>query len=106
MNPDYKDFFSEKVGLNIALSRARISLLEEKKLEARKIFKARELMYREALDFNNPNLDYNEIDPTGRFLKRVKKSYHLYQNFYQTLKQEQTALNNYIKELGNMIISI
>ena len=68
---DDQDFFSEKVGLNIALSRARLAALKDKYNEAKIEAKYKNRMFLEATNYSG---DGSKVDPTGAFKAKVDKA--------------------------------
>lgn len=99
--PEDKDFFSEKVGLNIALSRTRIKILKDKLQEAKQIEKARTQMYREATGYGLR--ETNAIDPMCVFMGEVIKSRRRVYNLKAALKKEQTYLRKYLENQDKMV---
>lgn len=104
IHKDDKDFFSEKVGLNIALSRARISVLKDKYKEARQIAQYKNQMYQEALEFGRR--DCAEVDPTGAFKAKVDKANIQVKRLHDAIAAEQKGLSFYLKSLDEMMIAI
>lgn len=96
-----KEFFSEKVGLNIALSRARISILQDLKQQAKLIADTKYQMYQEALNYGTAAP--STVDPTGGFYKKVVKAQQNYKKVCDTFKREQKYLNKYLTEQDKMI---
>lgn len=104
LHPQDKDFFSEKVGSAIALSRARIEalkdVLQETQLEA--LYKQK--MWFEVTKFGNSAT--TDFDPTGYFLQNVTKTTRRVKQLEEALKKEQAALANYITNHGKALQSI
>lgn len=106
------DFFSEKVGLNIALSRARIQLLKYVLNKAITNYNIRNQMYREVIN-NATSLTFTElysvedsVDPTGRFSKNVIQAEKNVKRIRDALKKEEKGLRFYIQSQDNFIKSI
>lgn len=101
LSPEDKDFFSEKVGLNIALSRARISLLKDLVAQQKQIADTRMQMYLEATNYNKNKRDI--VDPTGAFLTKANKAQIKYETLKSALKKEKKYLNKYIENQSRMV---
>lgn len=102
--PEDMPFFSEKVGLNIATSRAIIQILKEKYNEARLIHKIKFQMYQEAT--NNGKIDRSIVDPTRVFATKVYKAKDNVIRLRKALKKEKASLNHYLNSLDNMIHAV
>lgn len=98
---DYPEFASEKVGLNIALSRARISLLKDLVAQQKQIADTRMQMYLEATNYNKNKRDI--VDPTGAFLTKANKAQIKYETLKSALKKEKKYLNKYIENQSRMV---
>lgn len=103
-SPQDQDFFSEKVGLNIALSRARIKLLQDVIYDAKLEFHHRSQMYYEVCN-NNSDLEPNP-DPYDLFFNNVIKSEQRFNKLKEALKQEKKYLNDYLQKQKKFIESI
>lgn len=101
LSPADKDFFSEKVGLNIALSRARIKLLKDMTKQAKYIFIIKKQMWLEATEYGK--LSLNEVDPKYVFLHKVGKADSNYNNLLHALRKEKAYLNKYLQEQDKMV---
>ena len=104
IHPNDKEFFSEKVGFNIALSRARIKIMEDVYKEAKQeaLFKNR--MLKEATNFGQ--LDISTIDPTGNFRAKVDKANKRAKKIRDALIKERKGQSIYIGSLKSMIESV
>lgn len=101
VSPADEDFFSEKVGLNIALSRARIKILKAMTKKAKLIADIKYQMYQEAGKYGAmPSL---EIDPTGNFKSKVVKAQNNYKRLQKALKIEKQYLNTYLTNQDKMV---
>lgn len=106
LHPEDKDFFSEKVGCNIALSRARIEALVDTLHETRQEAKYKEQMLYEVTRFGEFNSKNDMYDPTQMFRQNVCKAIMRVENLEAALKKEQKMLANYLKGHGKAIQSI
>lgn len=104
ISPEDRDFFSQKIGLNIATSRAIIKILKDKYEESKLIANARDSMLREAIEYGKKELI--EVDPTGAFLMKVIKANKNALRLKKALKQEQKRLNQYIVDVDKTIKTI
>ncbi len=102
--PEDKDFFSEKVGLNIALSRARIEALKDLVKRNRDIAKIKYQMYQEVTHYGQRSS--GEVDPTGEFLINVIKAQDRKDQARIALKAEQVNLDSYLKSQADMVRQI
>lgn len=96
-----KDFASEKVGLNIALSRARIKILEDMLVKTKQIADIKYQYYQEAINYGA--VSSFEVDPSGAFYNKVikaKKSYYKIQN---ALHKEKSYLNKYLEDQSKVV---
>lgn len=103
---DYKnrEFFSERVGRRIALSRARTQALQEAYESANNEANIKERMYREVLNFGSGNPD--ELDPTGTFWRNTFKARTRANDLRLALDNEKACLKNYLKELETFTTQI
>lgn len=104
LDPSDKDFFSEKVGTNIAESRARIAALKFFTHYANLCYKSREQMMWEATVSRNKTAA--EVDPTGYFTHALQRSYDEYQSIRRAWKREEARLRKYLEGQGKAIESI
>ena len=102
--PEDMILFSEKVGLNIALCRARIAIFKDKYLEAKEIAKIKNQMYQEAIDFGRK--DAAEVDPTGAFLSKVINAQKHALSLKQALDTEYQSLNTYLLGMKQIFSTI
>lgn len=101
VSPDDENFFSEKVGLNIALSRARIKLLKDAVKQARIVADIKYQIYREATEYGK--IPPAQVDPTGAFLKKALKAEQKYHNLRNALRKEKAYLNKYLENQDRMV---
>ena len=71
-HPDDEEFFSEKIGYGIALSRARIQILKDEKERLRQEYIDKMRLYNDVLGYGAKKPE--EIDPTGAFRKNIDKT--------------------------------
>ncbi len=102
--PEDMILFSEKVGLNIALRRARIAIFKDKYLEAQQIATIKNQMYQETIDFGHR--DTAEVDPTGAFLSKVVNAQKRALALKQALIIERESLNTYLQGLRQVFTTI
>lgn len=90
-----KDFFSEKVGKTIALSKARINAMQYEMKKTRKELQYRYDYYQEATKYER--LSPAEVDPTGNFYYAIGRCSARISALEKALKTEETNLKTYIK---------
>lgn len=99
--PEDSDFFSEKVGLNIALSRARIVLLKDLIKQTKIAANIKYQMYQEAIEYGKKSP--GAVDPTEAFLKKAIKAQTKYDLLRHALKKEQRFLAGYLENQDKMV---
>lgn len=100
-HPDDEEFFSEKVGYSIALSRARIQILKDEKERLRQEYINKMRLYNDVLGYGAKKPE--EIDPTGAFKKNIDKTLHRYFTIIEALKEEQEGLKTYLEGQNTFI---
>lgn len=100
-HPDDEEFFSEKVGYSIALSRARIQILKDEKERLRQEYIDKMRLYNDVLGYGAKKSE--EIDPTGAFKKNIDKTLHRYFTITEALKEEQEGLKAYLEGQNTFI---
>ena len=100
-HPDDEEFFSEKVGYSIALSRARIQILKDEKERLRQEYIDKMRLYNDVLGYGAKKSE--EIDPTGAFKKNIDKTLHRYFTITEALKEEQEGLKTYLEGQNTFI---
>ena len=100
-HPDDEEFFSEKVGYSIALSRARIQILKDEKERLRQEYTDKMRLYNDVLGYGVKKSE--EIDPTGAFRKNIDKTLHRYFTITEALKEEQEGLKTYLEGQNTFI---
>ena len=106
LHPEDRDFFSEKVGSNIALSRARIEALQDTLYETQQEARVKEQMLYEVTRFGEFNGNNDMYDPTGMFRQNVCKAVIRVEAIQTALKEEQARLERYLAGHGKAIQSI
>lgn len=104
LHPEDKDFFSEKVGYNIALSRARIEALEDILIDIKTEEKIKEQMYYEATTFSNHLPEYS--DPNMVFIKNLMRVKHRIEIIQEAIKNEKKILKNYLEGQDKALESV
>lgn len=100
-HPDDEEFFSEKIGYGIALSRARIQILKDEKERLRQEYIDKMRLYNDVLGYGAKKPE--EIDPTGAFRKNIDKTLHRYFTIVEVLKAEQEGLKTYLEGQNTFI---
>lgn len=100
-SPKDADFFSQKIGFNIALSRARIKILEDMTNQAKLIAQVKRQMLFEAAQFGK--VAYAIVDPTGAFFTKVTKAHNTYKKLKNALKKERKYLRDYLVDVDKTI---
>ena len=98
LNPEDADFFSEKIGFTIALSRARRAALEDIYHNNKIELVNRISMYNEAIKYNKDNIE--TIDPTNCFKKVVERTEKLDKDLREAIKRETNYLKSYFNVLS------
>lgn len=104
-HPNDEAFFSEKVGLNIAVARARIKLLEDLAKKAKQVYDIKYQMYHEVAGFGT-DVDVfgnQKVDPTDKFKINLENADYKYKRLKTIIKQEKTNLKEYIKIHDKMV---
>ena len=96
LHPEDENFFSEKVGKTIALSRARQQALKEVLHEATVIADIKYQMYQEVTAYGSKAPA--EVDPTGAMLLNTQRALLKVQTLKEQLLDEQANLNEYLKD--------
>lgn len=96
LHPEDRDFFSEKVGKTIALSRARQNALIDAIYKAQNIAEIKYRFYQEVIAYGSKSSA--EVDPTGAFLMNASRASNRVRHLKATLKGEQDSLAAYLKD--------
>ena len=104
LHPEDKDFYSPKVGRRIALSRARIKIMQYELKKMDEAIKQRELFYREVCGYGSK--DYMEVDPTGSFRKNITRNKLRYEELLKKKEYEVRHLKNYLEGQRKAIATV
>ena len=96
LHPEDKNFFSEKVGKTIALSRARQRALKEVLREATVIANIKYQMYQEITAYGSKAPA--EVDPTGAMLLNTQRALLRVKTLKEQLLNEQANLSEYLQD--------
>lgn len=102
--PEHKDFFSPRIGRQIAKSRARLKALADAYQSAETEASMKERLYREVLNFGSA--DPQEIDPTGKFWKNTLRARDRANELHDAIKHEKQCLKSYLKDLETFTMLI
>lgn len=103
-HPEDLDFYSEKVGQTIALTRARIKILREEYYKISKLLTSKYNFYNEVTGHGEKS--YREVDPTGAFCQNIKRTEFRQKVLQKSLTKEIKNLNNYLKGYVRVIESV
>lgn len=106
LHPDDKDFFSERVGYNIAISRARIEALEDVLIDVKEEAQYKQQMLDEVTRFGEFKCQEDMYDPTGMFRQNVVRVLTRIENLQEAIKKEKRILANYIKGQAKALESV
>ena len=106
LHPEDKDFFSEKVGYNIAISRARIEALEDALIDVKNEAQIKRQMLIEVTRFGRLQKQEEVYDPTGMFEQNVNKVLGRVKNLEEAIKKEKQILQNYLEGQSRALESI
>lgn len=104
LSPEDKEFYSKKVGYNIALSKARINALEYYCKQEEKKYKQRFVFLQEVLGYGKKELA--EIDPTNAFSRGVMHCKSRVVALEAAAAKEKEVLKKYIEGQDKAIVSI
>lgn len=104
LHPEDKDFFSYKVGRQIATSRARIEILKIEVNKAQQTFNNKTTFYQEVLGFGSKTPA--DVDPTGAFSRNVMRAGRRLDSLKDALENEEANLRNYLEGQAKAIASI
>ena len=96
LHPEDENFFSEKVGKTIALSRARQQALKEVLHEATVIADIKYQMYQEITGYGSKAPA--EVDPTGAMLLNTQRALLRVKTLKEQLLNEQANLSEYLQD--------
>lgn len=104
LHPNDKDFFSYKVGRQIATSRARIQILRAEMNKAKQTYNNKYAFYQEVTGFGSRAPA--EIDPTGTLLRNVIRSQRRVDFLKEALNDEENNLRDYLEGQAKAIASV
>ena len=90
-----KDFYSYRVGRNIALSKARIEVINYEIKKSKKEMKYRYDFYQEATKYGK--VSPAEVDPTGSFYRAITRYTTRISALKKALEKEKSNLNTYLE---------
>lgn len=96
LHPEDSNFFSEKIGKTIALSRARQEALKYAIKEAQTIADIKYQLYREVTAYGSKSPA--EVDPTGAFFLNCTRALQRVEFLKKALTSEQNSLAAYLKD--------
>ena len=103
-HPDDIDFYSEKVGYNIAYKRAIIQCLEMQTFEAENEWKYLKTIY------SNIIMNHEEtpetVDPTGRMKEALYRAEKHYKKFKKARDMARKDLKNYLEAQARVVDSL
>jgi hypothetical protein len=102
LHPDDKDFFSEKVGYNIAKSRARKKALKAEKIKIEKELRIKKQLYSEIINQKNPA----EVDPTGAMRHNIEHCEARLKALRSAISAEEVNFHNYLEGQAKAISSV
>jgi hypothetical protein len=105
LHPEDQDFFSEKVGTNIALSRARIEALEDALIDLKTEAQVKAQMYLEVTRFGQEG-DYTFFDPTDMFYQNQRKAQERAESLSRIIKKEKLILSKYLEGQARALESV
>ena len=101
LHDEDSEFYSYKVGSNIALSRARINAMKYALKRTRYELIIKKDMYNQITGYGIK--DDKEIDPTGAITKNIHKTENRVYTLNRALKKEKYTLRTYIKGQNRVI---
>lgn len=104
LHPHDKDFFSHKVGRQIATSRARTKALKHEYEKAKMTYNNKYTFYQEVLGFGSKAPA--EVDPTGALLRNVIRAERRTAFLKEAIEREEANLRNYLEGQAKAISSI
>lgn len=95
LSPEDKDFYSSRIGRNIALSRARMNAMNYEIKKSRKEMEYRYDFYQEATKYGK--VSPAEVDPTGSFYRAIVRYTSRISALKKALEKEKSNLNTYLE---------
>lgn len=104
LHPNDKDFFSIKVGNNIARSRARISALKYEKIKAYREYKNKRNFLEQLMGYGAKKIE--EVDPNFIIRNNIKRAEWRWAALIKAEKAEKKYLNDYLQSQEKALTSI
>lgn len=95
LSPEDKDFYSPRIGRNIALSRARMNAMNYEIKKSRKEMNYRYDFYQEVTKYGK--VSPAEVDPTGSFYRAIVRYTTRISALKEALKKEKSNLKAYLE---------
>lgn len=95
LSPEDKDFYSSRIGRNIALSRARMNAINYEIKKSRKEMNYRYDFYQEVTKYGK--VSPAEVDPTGSFYRAIVRYTTRISALKEALKKEKSNLKAYLE---------
>lgn len=95
LSPEDKDFYSSRIGRNIALSRARMNAMNYEIKKSRKEMEYRYNFYQEVTKYGK--VSPAEVDPTGSFYRAIVRYTTRISALKEALKKEKSNLKAYLE---------
>lgn len=95
LSPEDKDFYSSRIGRNIALSRARMNAMNYEIKKSRKEMEYRYDFYQEVTKYGK--VSPAEVDPTGGFYRAIVRYTTRISALKEALKKEKSNLKAYLE---------
>lgn len=95
LSPEDKDFYSSRIGRNIALSRARMNAMNYEIKKSRKEMNYRYDFYQEVTKYGK--VSPAEVDPTGSFYRAIVRYTTRISALKEALKKEKSNLKAYLE---------
>lgn len=106
LHPEDAEFFSEKVGYNIALSRARIEALKDTLIDVKTEARIKEQLLDEVTRFGEFRGCEDMYDPTHMFRQNVIKAITRVETLEEAIKKEEKILHNYLEGQDRALDSV
>lgn len=103
LSPEDKDFYSSRIGRNIALSRARMNAMNYEIKKSRKEMEYRYDFYQEATKYGK--VSPAEVDPTGSFYRAITRYTTRISALKKALEKEKSNLNTYLENQEKALYS-
>lgn len=104
LHPEDEGFFSERVGKNIAKSRARLAIFKDAITETKQNHTAKFRMMKELQ--TTTGYAWSELDPTGKIYQNIVSSAVRLEKLRYAYKEEKKKLNNYLEGQDRAVDSV